>query len=211
MPILETDYVAAGLVDRSGFEIDVDALLQLFLRQARAAGAQFVMNLGFDLRISRSTGGWRVSTSVDDFDAPVIVNAAGAWADQIATIAGVPPLGLTPLRRTALLVPPPEVAGFAEWPLVIDVDETFYFKPEGVALLISPADEEPSLPVDAAPDEMGVALAVDRFENAAMHPVRHTASLGRIANLCTRPRPCSRFCAGRPWVLLASGPRWIRH
>ena len=95
-----------------------------------------------------------------------MVNAAGAWADEIAGLAGVAPIGLQPMRRTAILVEPPPGAEIDDWPMVIDADESFYFKPDAGLLLVSPADETPMAPCDVQPDEWDVAVAVDRVETA---------------------------------------------
>jgi D-arginine dehydrogenase len=92
------------------------------------------------------------------------VNAAGAWADELAGLAALPPVGLVPKRRTAILLDPPEGADPGRWPMVIDVEERFYIKPESGLLLVSPADETPVPPSDAQPEELDVAIAVDRFE-----------------------------------------------
>ena len=172
VPILRRDYVAGAVLDESGFDIDVDALLQGYLRRARAAGAQLVTDTGFETRIERTGGVWCVHARDGVLEAPVLVNAAGAWADEVARRAGVATVGLQPLRRTVVIVPAPPGADCARWPMVIDVDERFYFKPDAGHLLLSPANEDPSPPCDAAPDEMDVAVAVDRFEAATTHPVR---------------------------------------
>jgi D-arginine dehydrogenase len=98
--------------------------------------------------------------------APVLVNAAGAWGDEVARLAGARPVGLQPLRRTAMLVDAPRQLACAAWPAAIALDESFYFKPDAGRLLLSPADEEPSPPCDAQPEDLEVAIAVDRFETA---------------------------------------------
>jgi D-arginine dehydrogenase len=96
--------------------------------------------------------------------APVVVNAAGAWADSVAVRLGVPPVGLRPLRRTVAVARADGVD--RAWPIVADVGETFYFWPEGAGLLVSPADETPSEPCDARPDDVDVALAIERVNEA---------------------------------------------
>ncbi|MBS0332200.1 MAG: FAD-binding oxidoreductase, partial [Proteobacteria bacterium] len=102
----------------------------------------------------------------------VVIDAAGAWADQVAALAGVRPVGLQPMRRTAMMLDPPPGMDIHAWPAVIDVDELFYFKPDAGRLLASPADETPSDPCDAAPEELDVAICVDRVQQAADLPVR---------------------------------------
>jgi D-arginine dehydrogenase len=109
-------------------------------------------------------GGWNVCADKLRFSAPYIVNAAGAWADQIAALAGLAPLGLTPKLRTAALVPVPSTLGVQKFPIVIDIAEQFYFKPDAGDLLVSPADETPVQPCDAQPDEFDIAVAIDRIE-----------------------------------------------
>lgn len=170
-PILREEYVVGAVWEEGAQDIDVDALLQAFLRRFRAEGGTFVA--GQEIRaIERRQGSWRVSTDKQDYEAGIVVNAAGAWADHIAKLAGATPLGIRPLLRTALLVAPPAGADIARWPCVIDVDETFYFKPDGGQLMLSPADETPVEPCDAQPDELDIAIAVDRVERATNLQVR---------------------------------------
>lgn len=102
----------------------------------------------------------------------MIVNAAGAWCDQLAELAGASPIGLEPRRRTVILVEPPAHADIDGCPTVIDVDEQFYFKPASGRLIALPADETPSEPLDAAPETLDIALCVDRIQAVADLPVR---------------------------------------
>jgi D-arginine dehydrogenase len=122
--------------------------------------------------LRRGAPAWRVETSAGSFAAAVVIDAAGAWAEIVGQMAGARPIGLAPLRRTAVVVDPPAGMTVERWPFVIDVDETFYVKPEAGKLLVSPADETPSPPCDAQPDELDVALAIDRVQAAADLPVR---------------------------------------
>jgi D-arginine dehydrogenase len=118
------------------------------------------------MSIERRGGDWHVASAAGEVAAPILVNAAGAWGDVVARLAGVAPIGLTPLRRTCVTLPAPAGQDIRHWPMVIDVGEEFYFKPEAGHLLLSPANEDPEDPCDAAPDELDVAIAVDRFEHA---------------------------------------------
>lgn len=171
VPAFAPGYVAAAALDRGSADIDVDGLLQACLRRARRRGA--VVRLGAPVRrLERLGTAWEAETADGRFAAPVVVNAAGAWANAVAALAGVAAVPLQPLRRTALLVDAPEGADVAAWPAVIDVDEQFYFKPDAGLLLVSPADEHPSEACDAQPEELDVAIAVDRFERATGRPVR---------------------------------------
>jgi D-arginine dehydrogenase len=174
LPILRPGYVAGALVDRRGGDIDVDALLQGYLRLLRRRDGALVCNARV-AGLAHDGDRWQAATSAGAFSAPVVVNAAGAWADELAARAGLAPLGLEPKRRTAILVDASSPQAIADWPVIIDVDEAFYFKPDAGRILISPADETPSAPCDAQPDEIDVAVAVDRFERATTVQVRRVS------------------------------------
>ena len=165
VPIMLPDYLEGGLLDKTGGDLDVDAILQGFLRRLRDRGGELYAHREVH-GISRSNGLWKVRSGNETLTAPVVVNAAGAWVDKIAPLAGLEPLGLQPKRRTAMLIDAPQGRDFSDWPLMVNVEEEFYFKPDAGALLLSPADETPSPPCDAQPEELDVALAVDRFETA---------------------------------------------
>ncbi len=153
----------AGVLEPSCCDIDVAALHQHYLAAARRGGAQVWCGAG--LRYAEQNDGWRLALSDGrTLTADRLVNAAGAWADRVARLAGVAPLGITPLRRTiAQLRCTPEPA--ASLPLVLDLAERFYFKPDNGRLWLSPHDETPSPPCDAAPDEVDVATAIARLES----------------------------------------------
>jgi D-arginine dehydrogenase len=112
-------------------------------------------------------GDWLVETRAGTFRAEILVNAAGAWCDEVARLAGVEPVGLVPKRRTVITFDPPAGLTICDWPVVIDVAESFYFKPDAGKLLGSPADETPVEPCDVQPEEWDVALAADRIERVA--------------------------------------------
>lgn len=175
VPILQRSQVAGALLDDSSADIDVDALLQGFLRSAKAAGAH--LQPGTPLRgLEREGSNWLAHTDAGSLRTPLLVNAAGAWADAVAGLAGVAPVPLQPMRRTAALIDVPGGIDASAWPAVITIDESHYFKPDAGLLLISPADETPSPPCDAQPEELDVAIAVDRFETLtgqAVRQVRH--------------------------------------
>jgi len=175
LPIFRPGYLGGAALDPGSADIDVDALHQGFLRQARTRGAM-IQTASEVSRLERVSSLWRVDTANGMFTAPVVVNAAGAWGDALATSAGVRPIGLQPLRRTALLIDPPAGIPIESWPAAVAVDGSFYFKPDAGALLLSPADEQPSPACDAQPEEIDVAIAVDRFERATdqrVSRVRH--------------------------------------
>ena len=171
VPVLNAGYIAGGLYDPSSMDLDVVAIYQGYLKGLRARGGQVVTDAEVSA-IPTVTAPWRVETRAGAFEAAVLVNAAGAWADELAVMAGVAPLGLVPMRRTALLFQA-SIDADPAWPLVDDADEQFYFKPESGLLLGSPADETPIPPCDVQPEELDVAIAIDRIERAASFRVIH--------------------------------------
>jgi len=166
VPILRPQYAGGALYEEGAADIDVNALLQGYLRGMKRAGGTLVTDAGVTA-IARAGGRWTVESRGGRFIAPVLVDAAGAWADEIAVLAGARPLGLQPMRRTVTLIDAPKVAGFAGWPAVADAIGSFYFKPDAGQLLISPADETPMRPVvDVSDDEDDVRLALHRYSEA---------------------------------------------
>jgi D-arginine dehydrogenase len=165
VPLIRPGYAVRALYEENARDIDVHALHQGYLRGFKAAGG--VVRTDCEIRaLQRDGGSWRVSASGGDFGADIVVNAAGAWADEIAGRAGVPAIGLVPKRRTALIVAAPDGVRPNAWPMVVDVDERFYLKPDAGRLLVSPADETPSPPCDAQPEDIDVAVCVDRIQRA---------------------------------------------
>jgi D-arginine dehydrogenase len=169
-PILRDDYVAAALLEQDSMDIDVDALHRGYLRLLRRRGGRLIGDVPVQ-SLKHDARTWTVRAGTETLTAAVLVNAAGAWADEVAALAGVRPLGLQPYRRTALLIDPPADTPIAAWPMVIDSDEQFYFKPEAALLLLSPGDETASVPCDAQPEEWDVAVAVERMQTATTLPI----------------------------------------
>lgn len=173
VPILKSGSVVRAAFEPNSCDIDTHGLHAGYLRSARARGATLCLNAGVE-RIERRGSIWRLSLAGGDLvEARVIVNAAGAWADQVAELAGAARLGLKPLRRTVVLLAAPTGMSIERWPSVVDVDEQFYFKPESGCLLATPADETLSAPVDTAPEELDIALCVDRIQSATDLSVSH--------------------------------------
>ncbi len=171
IPRLREAYVAGAALDRDAMDIDVDALHQAFLRGARTLGA--ILLTSHRLPDAERVGGvWRLKALGGVIEGPVLINAAGAWADEVAVSSGAPTVGLQPYRRTAMVIDPPIGTDVRQWPAVIDADEQFYFKPDAGRLLLSPADETPDRPGDAQPDEMDIAIGVDRVQAALDLEVR---------------------------------------
>jgi D-arginine dehydrogenase len=157
---------AAGLTEHAA-DVDTDALHQAYVRGLRARGGR--VRSGAPVISLRPYGtGWRVEAGGQVHHATDVVDAAGAWADEVAALAGVPRIGLTPLRRTIAVARVPDAARLrvphGRPPMVIEAGERFYFKSEGEDLLVSPGDESPSEPRDARPDELDVAIALERVE-----------------------------------------------
>jgi D-arginine dehydrogenase len=169
-PVLRGDQIGHAFLEPDAMDMDVHAIHQGFLRGLKGKGGSVVTDAEA-LAIAKSGGAWQVETRAGRFSAPVLVNAAGAWADDVARLAGLPPLGLSAKRRTALIVDA-DPAPSAAWPMVVDIAETFYFKPESGRLLLSPADETAMPAADAQPDEIDIAQAVARLEAATRLTVR---------------------------------------
>ena len=168
VPALRPEWLAGALHEPDAMSIDVARLLDGFLAGLRRRGGT-VRLASPALRIERTGTAWRVGLPDGRVDADVVVNAAGAWADEIARRAGVPEIGMQPLLRTAFTFP---ADGVAAWPLVMDVASRFYFEPEGPGLLASPGDETPSEPCDARADELAIAMAADALAEATTLVVR---------------------------------------
>lgn len=172
LPGLGPQWVA-GRYEPSCRDMDVAAIHQGFLRMAAQSGAELICNAGL-LAAERGDGRWLLTTRAGQVAADVVVIAAGAWADAVAALLGARPLGIQPLRRTVVQADvEPRVP--SRQPLVLDVAGRFYFKPEGGGVWISPHDETPDRPGDVQPEELDVAIAIDRFEKAGDWRVRRVS------------------------------------
>jgi D-arginine dehydrogenase len=172
VPALRSESAAHSLYEPDAMDIEAAALHQAYVKGLRQRGGRIVTNCDIT-SIKHSTEGWSVHTANELFRAPTLIDAAGAWADEVALLAGVRPIGLEPRRRTALLIQPASDLVVERWPMVIDIDESFYFKPDAGKLLLSPADETPCPPSDAQPEDLDVAIAVDRVERATTLSIQH--------------------------------------
>ena len=171
VPVLRDEAARLALIDDDACDIDVDRLHQRFLRGARRHGAILVCNA--DVRaIAFAHGSWSVSTPTQRFTAPLLVNAAGAWADVVAALAGVAPLGLQPCRRSAFTFAPPAGVDVRGWPCVASIDESFYFKPEAGVLLGSPANADPVPAHDVVAEELDIATGIERIEQNTTLTIR---------------------------------------
>ena len=172
IPALRPGYLAAAAIEPDAFDLDVAAIHQGFLRQLRANGGKLALRSRAG-RIERVAGEWHVATTNGAvFHAPVVVNAAGAWGDEVGRMAGAAHLGLIPCRRTAAIIDPSPFDA-ADWPMILDVGHGWYVRPEArTRLLVSPADQTPSYPHDVQPDELDIAIGIDRMQQALAIEVR---------------------------------------
>ena len=178
-PVLRPERIGAAVLEPDAMEMDVAGLHQAFVRGLRARGGEIrtsspVMGLG------PRSGGWRVELPDTTLDTPIVVNAAGAWCDRIAAMAGVRGVGLVPLRRTVCVASLPDGVEAAGWPFVVFEAPGgamgAYCKPEAGGLLVSPADETPSEPCDAKPEEIDVARGLDQLAGWTTLDLRHVIS-----------------------------------
>ena len=203
VPFLRREVLGRIFYDPDNAEIEVDALHQGYLRGIRAAGGQTLAGVEY-LGAQRRGSGWRARIGAETVEVGAIVNAAGAWADVVATRSGVAPLGLEPRRRTALTFDP----GFPtrNVPPVDEMGSGFYFKGDAAALMISPGDATPSAPCDAQPEELDVAIAVDLFERYTTLEVRKLQSQWAGLRTFTRDeQPVAGFATDAPGFLWLVG------
>lgn len=172
MPYLKSEACAAALVDHGSLKLDTHAMLQSHVTTIRAHRGAVIAGARASA-IGREGDAWRVETSAGTFAAPILVNAAGAWADAVARMAGVAPVGIEPRRRTVISFPAPDGENVHAWPFTKTVGEGFYLLPEGRGqLLASAMDQTPCEPCDAAAEELDKAIAADRVEQATTLAIR---------------------------------------
>ncbi|WP_448682674.1 NAD(P)/FAD-dependent oxidoreductase [Pseudomonas nicosulfuronedens] len=171
VPVLRREKVHGAMLDPSAADIDTDGLLQGYLRGIRRNGGSVQLD-SEALEISRIDDAWEVRCAQQAYRAAVLVNAAGSWSDKIAELAGAAPLGLTPKRRAAFLFSPPEGVDSHAWPVLVSLDESFYFKPDAGMLLGSPANADPVEPHDVQPEELDIALGIYQIEEHTTLSIR---------------------------------------
>ena len=169
-PILDPGAVTRAGYHAEAWDIDTDLLLQNFARAARANGARIVTG-SRAAGIRKTPAGWEVSARGEDFAGRILVNAAGAWVDEIAGMAGIAPLGFTAYRRSMARIPAPAGLEVGGWPMLFGPGESWYAKPDAGKLLVSPADEDPMPPQDAWADDMVLAEGLARYEAVVTEPV----------------------------------------
>ncbi len=170
VPVLDPNKVVMAGYHKEAWDIDTDRLLQIFARDIRTNGGQVLTSAQVST-IHRTPAGWEVQCNNTSYSARNLVNAAGAWADQVAGLAGIAPIGITPYRRSMARVAAPEGVGVSHWPMLFGPGETWYAKPDAGALLVSPADEVPVEPHDAWAEDMTLAEGIAKYEQYVTTPV----------------------------------------
>jgi D-arginine dehydrogenase len=205
VPRLRPGYLAAALYEPGVYDIDVAELLQGFLRQGKTLGVR--LHVGDRCgALEWQAAAWHLRVNGETLSAPVLVNAAGAWADELAIACGAPPLGLRAMRRTAALIDAPAGLAVDAWPAVFDIDEQFYFKPDAARLLISPAEEEPHPPGDVYADDLMVAIGIERIEAALDLEVRRVGhSWAGLRTFAPDRNPVIGFDARVPALFWCAG------
>jgi len=175
-PIIKTAYLekGGGFSEPDAMDIDVNATHTGFLNGAKLRGADIRTNAEVTAIERLADRNWKITSNAGTFETPVVINSAGAWSDVVGKMAGCKRVGLVPKRRTVIIFDPPADPKFSVRPMIFDAGEEFYFKPDAGRVLASPADETPQEPNDAQPDELDVALVVDRLQMAT------TMSITRI-------------------------------
>jgi glycine/D-amino acid oxidase-like deaminating enzyme len=174
VPILDPKVIAFAAAHDAALDIDTDLLVQNFAREVRAHGGTIIQNAPVTA-ITRTATGWDV-TAGDVFEARYVINAAGAWVDEVAETAGITPLGFQPYRRSMARLASPGGHDVSQWPMVFGAGETWYAKPDAGALIVSPADEDPILAQDAWPDDWVLAEGLDRYEQHVTTPLTRPLS-----------------------------------
>ena len=170
VPALRREHLLGAVYEPDASDIDVHALHQGYLRGVRQAGGSIFCDA--EVQAMEYDGRWKVQAGGRRYKAEVVVNAAGAWCDAVAALAGAAPIGLTPMRRAAFTFAPPEGMDSSRWPMFIGVDESYYVKPDAGMLLGSPANADPVAPHDVQAEELDIAIAIDRIETVTTLKIR---------------------------------------
>ena len=179
-PMVDAKKTAFAIIDSGSMDIDVGAVHQAYIRMLREAGGTIAVSTRVDSARPHADR-WLVDTTQGDLDAAIVVNAAGAWGDVVASTAGVPAIGLQPRRRTAFMAPASALSDANQsdshhWPMLVNVSHDWYVKPDGPQFLCSLADQTPTEPADAKPEEVDIALAIDRINADTRMKIRSVAS-----------------------------------
>jgi len=205
IPVLSPQYQDRALLEQGLADIDVGALHGGYLQGITARGGSIITNAGVT-GLGRNNDRWQVTTKTGQFQAPVIINAAGAWVDRVAGLANIAPIGIRPLRRTVIMVTLPDDICPDSWPIVMDVSENYYFKPEGGKILMTPGDATLSPPCDAQPEEIDIAWAAHYLEQATRLKVSRIARRwAGLRNHVADGHPVAGFDAHAPGFFWLAG------
>lgn len=163
VPILDPEAVAFAAHHAGAWDIDTDLLMQDHIRTITGHGGQVITSARVR-EITKTAQGWTVTTAAGDYSAALLVNAGGAWADEVAALAGVAPIGITPMRRSMARIAAPDGRDLRHWPMLMGVHEAWYAKPDAGALIVSPAEQHPTHPHDAWADDMVLAEGLARYQ-----------------------------------------------
>jgi D-arginine dehydrogenase len=218
-PALRPEAIGSAVYVPEAADLDAAGAVVAYRRLLKERGGSLVVNAGVT-GLARRDGGWEVSTAAGTFHAAIVVDAAGSWADGVAALAGLPPIGLQPLRRTICTFPVPDSLGHTRWPMMVDADERFYLKPEPGHFLASPADETPSEPMDPRPDMLDIATALERVrETTTLDPRTVSTSWAGLRTFAPDRRlvlgrdplePSFVWCAGQGGFGIQSSPAAAR-
>jgi len=174
-PVIDASKFHSAIFEPDCKDIDTDALMSGYLRAIGRSGGE-VRTSARVTAIKRTPASWQLETECGALECGVLVNAAGGWVQQVAEMVGFGYRNVVPFRRTAVTFNPPEGHDIRSWPMTFDIAETFYFKPEAGSIMVSPVDMEPTVPNDAAADELETAIAIDRihsFTTMTVAAVKH--------------------------------------
>lgn len=215
IPILNTDHVDRAGYHADAWDLDTDLLIQSYVKTIRKNGGTVTTKAAVTA-ITKTAIGWTVTTKTEQYKVPIIVNAAGPWVDQVAQMAGIKPIGFTPLRRSMGRIPAPGGHDVSTWPMIFGANEAWYAKPDAGALIVSPAEEHLMTPHDAFADDMTLAEGMARYEECVTEPV--TRLLASWAGLRTfspdrtlvlgrdTAEPSFIWCAGQGGYGMQSSP-----
>jgi glycine/D-amino acid oxidase-like deaminating enzyme len=204
VPVLNPATVAQAAAAEHGWDIDTDRLVQASARAVRANGR--VVTGARVTGLVAEPGGWFADSAAGRFTGRILFNAAGAWADRVAVMAGVRPLGLQPMRRSMARIPAPAGRDVAHWPMLVGAGESWYAKPDAGALIVSPAEEHPMDPQDAWADDMVLAEGLARYEEMVTEPVmRLLASWAGLRSFLPDRVPAIGFDPDAPGFFWVAG------
>jgi len=211
-PCLRPELVHGALYDPGSQDIDVHALHQGFLRGFRQRGGELRTSATLT-QARHDAQGWTLQfADGQTLQARSVVNAAGAWADELAGLFGAAPIGLVPHRRSAFTFKAPQEVDSSGWPAVVGVDESYYFKPDAGQLLGSPANADPTVPHDVVPEELDIAMGIHQIESVSTLSIRRpTSTWAGLRSFVPDGEMVIGWGGACPRLFLAGGPGRLRH